>query len=135
MTTTTILILSAVFVLIYICTVLALKEAGGLRDSRFVLAFPVSMLCVLSLLRGEGNIEQKFVLNLTLIPYRALAYTLIFIVILWLLLFLFRSRIRRLLGIWDIPSKSENEKVDPKRQTTAKQEKKLKEYQQDKTHL
>ena len=129
MTTTTTLILIAVFVLVYICTVLAFKESEGLRNARFVLAFPVSMLCVLSLLRGGGNIEQKFMLNVALIPYRALAYTLIFIVLLWFFLFLFRSRIRRILGIWDVPPKSENEDVDRKQQTMTNRKKELKDDQ------
>ena len=109
-----------------ICTVLALKESEGLRDARFVLAFPVSMLCVLSLLRGGGNIEQKFMLNVALIPYRALSYTLIFMAILWLLFFLFRSRIRRILEICDAPSKSKDEDIAQKQGTMTNQKKKLK---------
>lgn len=130
MTTTTICILLAIFALIYICTAHALGQTG-FRDGRFVLAFPVSTLCVLSLLRGGGDIQKNFTLDLLLIPYRTLACLLILIAILWILSLLFRSRIpKMLMKRYDLP-KSENEYSRKTHRAINCEEKRLKENQDE----
>jgi hypothetical protein len=122
MTTSTTIILISIFVLVYICTVYAFGQSE-LCDAKFVLAFPVSVLCVLGVLRGD--VQEKPILELVLIPYAALAYALIFMVIL-LILFLFRSRIQKVLKRRDRP-KLGNEEIGKKQRTVTNQEKRLKE--------
>jgi uncharacterized membrane protein len=128
MTTTMALILISIFVLVYICTVYALGESE-FRDGKFVLAFPVSVLCVLSFLRRE-DIQEKPILDSILIPYEVLAYTLLVIVIM-LILFLLRSRIPKMLGRWHVRLKSENEDIGQKHRTVTNQAKRLKENQDE----
>jgi hypothetical protein len=123
MATSTTFILISIFVLVYICTVHSLGQSE-FRDARFVLAFPVSVLCVLGVLRG-GDVQEKPILELVLIPYAALAYALIFMVIM-LILFLFRSRIQKVLKRHDRP-KLGNEEIGKKQRTVTNQEKRLKE--------
>lgn len=131
MSTTTTFILISVFALVYICIVYALGQSE-FRDARFVLAFPVSILCVLGFLRGGGNTQKKFTLDLVLIPYEALAYALIVIVLLWILS-RFHLRIRKTLKRRDRP-KSESEDIGQEYRTMANQEKILKENR-DETYL
>ncbi len=71
-----------VFILVFTCTMYAL-ERTGLREARCVLALAVSALCALGLLRGGA--EQESLIDAVLIPYEALAYSLILLAILWLL--------------------------------------------------
>lgn len=85
MATITILILTSIFALVYICTAIALNESEGLRDGRFVLAFPVSMLCVLGMLRGINNSPKKSLVDVVIFPYEVLVYAIIAVVILLLL--------------------------------------------------
>lgn len=130
MTTVTAIILISIFVLIYICTVLALRESEGLRDARFVLAFPVSILCVLSFFRG-GEKQEKPILDLILIPYQALAYTFLFIIVL-LVFFLLRPRISRMLRRRHIKILERRcvrikEDIDKKHRTATNRKKRLKE--------
>lgn len=124
MTTITALMLISIFVLVYICTAYALGQSE-LRSVRFALAFPVSMLCVLSFLRGGEN-QEKPMLDLILIPYQALAYTFLFIIVL-LVFFLLRPRISRMLEKWYTRHKSKNEDVGKKDRIATHQTKRLKE--------
>lgn len=129
MTTITALMLISIFVLVYICTVYALGQSE-LRSVRFALAFPVSMLCVLSFLRGGEN-QEKPMLDLILIPYQALAYTFLFIIVL-LVFFLLRPRILRMLRrrhirILERRCVRIKEDIDKKHRTATNRKKRLKE--------
>jgi hypothetical protein len=128
MATSTTFILISIFVLVYICTVHSLEQSE-FRDARFVLAFPVSVLCVLGVLRG-GDVQEKPILELVLIPYAALAYALIFMVIM-LILFLFRSRILKVLKRRD-RAQSESEEIERQRKVVANIENESDEDQDEK---
>lgn len=78
------IILIAVFVIVYVCTAYALEQTE-LRDAKFVLALPVGVLSILGMVRGSERAQESSVGDVVLIPYEALAYSLIFVVILWLL--------------------------------------------------
>jgi len=79
---TTVLVLTPIFLVIFACTMFALEHTG-LREAKLVLALAVSALCMLGLMRGGTGKESM--VDVILIPYEALTYSLIFIVVLWLL--------------------------------------------------
>ena len=113
-------VLIAVFVLVYVCTIFALEQTEFCK-AKFVLAFPVGILCVLSLLRGVGNSREESLVDVVLIPYEALFYALIFLVILWILS-RFHLRIQKTLK-WRERPKSESEYLEHQRKVIAKIEK------------
>jgi len=78
------IVLISIFVLVYVCIVFALDHTG-FREMRFVLALPVSVLCVLSLTRGGGHSQDVSMIDTVLIPYAALACSMVFVVVLLLL--------------------------------------------------
>ena len=80
--TTPAMILAPVFLVVFLCTRFALEHTE-LRDVKGVLSLAVSTLCVLGLLRGGG--EKEPLIDTVLIPYEALAFLLMFLVIPWLL--------------------------------------------------
>lgn len=113
-------VLIAIFVLVYACTIYALEQTE-FRKSKLILAFPVGILCVLSLLRRVGNSREESLVDVVLIPYEALVYALLFLVILWILS-RFHLRIQKTLKQRDRP-KSESEYRVRQREVVANIEK------------
>lgn len=79
-----IIVLISVFVLVFVCTVYALDQTE-LCDGKYVLAVPVSVLCVLGMLRGINNSHEETLVDVVIFPYEVLVYALIVVVILFLL--------------------------------------------------
>ncbi|PHS12914.1 MAG: hypothetical protein COA78_07740 [Blastopirellula sp.] len=79
------IILTAVFVLVLVCTLAAFKDVEFFSDVRMVLAPTVAALCVFSLGFGSESSGSSPLVETILLPYAALAYSLIFLALLWLL--------------------------------------------------
>ena len=120
MTISLALVLSSVFVIVFVCTVFALQQSP-LRKMKTVLAFPVSMLSVLSLMRGATIVQENLVVDTVLIPYAALACALLFVLLLWLL-----SQVHLWIrkGLRDRHGRSEPDEVGCWRKTPPKKDKK-----------
>ncbi|PHS04368.1 MAG: hypothetical protein COA78_16705 [Blastopirellula sp.] len=79
------IILTAVFVLVLVCTLVAFKDIELFSDVKMILAPTVAALCVFSLGFGNESSESSPLVETILLPYAALAYSLLFLALLWLL--------------------------------------------------
>lgn len=122
------IVLASIFVLVFACTIYALGQTE-FREMKVVLALPVSVLCVLSLLRGTGNAQEKSLHDVILIPYEALVYALIFVVILWLLSRI-HLRILKIICNWHDGYVSEC--AERRRRATASKEKRVAKVEKEK---
>ncbi len=91
-----ILMLVAIFFVLWPCIAFAIEQTG-LRNVNGILAPAATVLCILSMMGNLGNTAKDSPVAFVLIPWAALGYSLLFVLVLCLLGFL-HGRLRRFFG-------------------------------------
>lgn len=81
------LFLAAIFFLLWACISFAIEQTG-LRNVNTILAPAATILCIVSMLGSFGNPHPEPLIETILIPWAALGYSMLFVLLLCLLGFL-----------------------------------------------
>ena len=79
-----VLILVLLFFVLWPCISFAIEQTG-LRNVNRVLAPAATILCILSMMGNFRTVQPESLIETVLIPWAALGYSILFVILLWLL--------------------------------------------------